>query len=237
MRGVGTRKKVKRNFKDRFSQPGGSKTTFPVSSKIKQRDRCWKSKRLNYPCPMCTHGMLVTVDEGGPIFANLVMKYKQYEFATAQWQDNPKQKKADKPVEPKGHPQQWIVCMCSVSKCLNRRTGSGCVICEDFCKNGLEGTCPWPNDSYFCHCQVCQCNCGVFFPLHKWQDVEFHKAELESKQESEKEERKKMSDDGKIGKFQYTISFVFFLLTQLFHYSLLVPNSIQNNVRHDIREG
>lgn len=224
MRGVGSKKK--RNLKDRFSQPGGSKTIFPVSSKIKQRDRCWKSKRLNYPCPMCSHGMLVAVDEGGPIFASLVMKYKQYDFAMAEWQENPRRKKSDKPLEPKGHPQQWIVCMCSVSKCLNRRTGSGCVVCEDFCKNGVEdGVCPWPIDSYFCHCEVCRCNCGVFFPLHKWQDVEFHKAELDAKEESDKKEKKKMSDDGKIGELYYTFFPIYVLLTHLLHLS---PQSFQS---------
>ena len=176
---------------DTYQQPGGGLTLFPISVRIKKDDPKWNFKREPEPCPMCGHNMLVLVDTPDALFKQLQLRKKDYEFSRAKW-DHGGKKKNEEPMQPKGCNEPYMVCMCCVSKCVDRYTGSGCIVCEGYAKDSPEGMVPWDKDTAMCLCSPCRCPCGVYFKRTAWQSVATQAEEDKiAKQESQLAKRTK----------------------------------------------
>ena len=80
-------------------------------------------------------------------------------------------------MQPKGATDPHLVCMCCVSKCVDRYTGSGCIVCEGYAKDSTDGMVPWDISTATCLCGPCRCTCAVYFGASKWQSVEIHAEE------------------------------------------------------------
>ena len=54
--------------------------------------------------------------------------------------------------------------------CLNRVDGTGCIYCEQACKNAIAAgrdDRPYFNDKFECECPVCNCHCDVIYMRHE----------------------------------------------------------------------
>ena len=72
-----------------------------------------------------------------------------------------------------------MVCMCCVSNCEDKWTGKECIICKEYVVNLETKMVPWDSENARCMCNVCRCNCGVYFPRSKWQIVKLQVRERE----------------------------------------------------------
>ena len=184
--------------RENFSQPGGSLTSFPISTGIKKRDKKWFLKREPDPCPSCGHNMLMSTNDPDGLFKNLDVRFKEYEWAMAKWEAEGSKPK-EQPKEPKGSSECYIVCMCCVSRCVDRRSGSGCIVCEGYAKNSPEKSVPWDYSTAMCQCGPCRCPCGVYFPRSKWMQVELQAIEEKREKEEAKAAKRLKSAEGKKG--------------------------------------
>ena len=104
-------------------------------------------------CPAYGHNMLVTSSDPDGIFKLLDVKFKEHEWAMAKWEAEGS-KANDQLKEPKGSSECFLVCMCCVSRCVNKRTGSGCIVCEGYVKNSPKKSVPWDYSMAMCQCVI-----------------------------------------------------------------------------------
>ena len=127
--------------------------------RIKKNDLKWQYKRESEPCPMCRYNMLILVDTTEDLYNQFQLRKKEYQYSRAKWEHEGK-KKNEEPMQPKGCKEPYMVCMCCVSKCQDKHTGAGCIVCEDYAKDSPDGMVPWDNSMAICLCSLCRCPCG-----------------------------------------------------------------------------
>ena len=93
--------------------------------------------------------------------------------------------------------------MCCVSRCVDKHTGSGCIVCEGYVQNSTDGMVPWNINLAMCKCEVCICNCGLYFPLSKWQEVELMREEENNRKLDESTNKKSKLATGQTSKSMF----------------------------------
>ena len=156
----GTKKKSRRL--GRFQQPGGG-TSFTISMRVVHERPLWKSEREPYACPNCGHVMLVIVNREEDIHKHNNCRAKEYEHAVLEWEADGSNPKTE-PCMPKGSKEEMLVCMCCVTQCKDKYTGSGCIVCEEYVTNSPDKMVPWDTNTAMCTCGPCHCKCSVYFP-------------------------------------------------------------------------
>ena len=166
--------------------------------------------------------MLVIVNREEDIHKHNNCRAKEYEHAMLKWEaegSNPK----TEPCMPKGSKEEMLVCMCCVTQCKDKYTGSGCIVCEEYVTNSPEKMVPWDTNTAMCTCGPCRCKCSVYFPRTKWQTVEF--AAAEEKDRLAKEAAAKTASTKRKQTSEY-IFFTIFLRTRSFLH-LTLPMLLQ----------
>lgn len=159
-----------------------------IQDKFAMENPHWQEIIKSTPCPCCDHTSLVSVKDEAILLQethDLKQSYKNAMLDFARLGATA-QKSTKKPKMPT-FPNQVMMCMCVINRCVDFSTGRGCVTCQQKAKTTPLYMDPVTGQS---QCEMCKCNCVAYFDRMNWSKV---KAQTET-EKAEKAKQKKEAE-------------------------------------------
>ena len=158
----------------------------------------WFKDIYPHPCPLCNHCSVVPHQKNEDIVNETHCIMASYRTALAEYNLLSKsQQRLIKAPKVSTFPKQFVACMCIANKCLDFRTGKGCINCAAMVRCGL----PIEYDpvTMTSSCAMCRCTCTAYFTKDKWSKLKSHH-DIDAMEKSKEREKQTMKMEKAAGK-------------------------------------